>query len=93
VSTVTNILFNVLLIVRLSILLDNDQRDAHLLYFTVYLLHSSTCFEYYMFIFRRLNCIDAAFGIVLSVSDRPVHRLGENHSAVLSKPVHRTATD
>jgi hypothetical protein len=46
-----------------------------------------------MFIFRRLNCIDAAFGIGLSVSDRPVHRLGENLSAVLSKPVHRTATD
>ena len=31
-----------------------------------------------MLIIRRLNCIDAASGIVLSVSGRPVHRLGEN---------------
>ena len=29
-----------------------------------------------MLIIRRLNCIDAASGIVLSVSGRPVHRLG-----------------
>jgi len=56
---------------HLSKILDNDQRDAHLLYFTVYLLHSSTCFEYYMLIIRRLNCIDAASGIV-TLSGRPV---------------------
>jgi hypothetical protein len=31
-----------------------------------------------MLIIRRLNCIDAASGVVLSVSGRPVHRLGEN---------------
>jgi hypothetical protein len=31
-----------------------------------------------MFIIRRLNCIDATSGIVLSVSGRPVHRLREN---------------
>jgi len=31
-----------------------------------------------MLIIRRLNCIDAASGIVLSVSDRPVHSLREN---------------
>ena len=74
-------------------ILDNDQRDAHLLYFTIHLLHSSTCFEHYMLIIRRLNCIDAASGIVLSVSGRPVLRLGENCSAVLSQPEHRTATD
>ena len=61
----------------ISVPLDNDQRDAHLLYFTVYLLHSSTCFEHYMPIIRRLNCIDAASGIVLSVNGRPMHRLGE----------------
>jgi hypothetical protein len=30
-----------------------------------------------MFIIRRLNCVDAASGIVLSVSGRPVHRLRE----------------
>ena len=40
--------FYVLLTVHLSIILDNDQRDTHLLYFTIYLLHSSTCFEHYM---------------------------------------------
>ena len=46
---------------------DNDQLDAHLLYFTIRLLYSSTCFKHYMFIIRRLNCNDAASGIVLSV--------------------------
>ena len=54
------------------------QRDAHLLYFTIYLLYSSTCFEHNMLIIKRLKYIDAASGIVLSVSGRPVHRLGEN---------------
>ena len=44
--------------------LDNDQLDTHLLYFTIRLLQSSTCFEHYMLIIRRLNCIDAASGIV-----------------------------
>ena len=62
--------FCILLTVPLSISLDNDQLDAHLLYFTVRPLQSSTCFEHYMLIIRRLNC-----------------------SAVLSQPVHRTATD
>jgi hypothetical protein len=38
-----------------------------------------------MLIIRRLNCIDAASGIVLSVSGRPVHRVIENCSAVLSQ--------
>ena len=37
--------FYVLLTVHLSIILDDDQRDAHLLYFTIYLLHSSTFFN------------------------------------------------
>ena len=84
----TYLFFYVLLTVHLSIILDNDQRDAHFLYFTIHLLHSSTCFEHYMLIIRRLNHIDAAFGIVISISDRPVHRLGENFQSV-----HRTATD
>ena len=73
--------------------LENDQIDTHLLYFTIRPLQSSTCFEHYILIIRRLNCIDAASGIVLSVSGRPVHRLRENCIAVLSQPVHRTATD
>ena len=83
--------FYVLLTVHLGIILDNDQLDAHLLYFTIYLLHSSTCFEHYMLIIRKLKCNDAASGIVLSVNGRPVHRLGEN--SALSHPVHRKATD
>jgi len=85
--------FNVLLTVNLSIILDNDQLDAHLLYFAICPLQSSTCFEHCMLIIRRLNCIDAASGIVLSVSDRPVHRLRENCRAVLSQPVHEISLD
>ena len=46
------------------VILDNDQLDTHLLYFTISLLQSSTCFEHYMLIIRRLSCIDAASGIV-----------------------------
>ena len=36
--------FYVLLAVRLSINLDINQFDAHLLYFTIFPLQSSTCF-------------------------------------------------
>ena len=60
--------FYVLFTVHLSISLDNDQPDAHLLYFTIRPIQYSTCFEHYMLIIRRLNCIDAASDIVLSVS-------------------------
>ena len=77
----------------LSISLDNNQLDAHLLYFTIRPLQSSTCFEHYMLIIRRLNRIDKASGIVLSVSGRPVYRLRENCRAVLSQTVHRKVTD
>ena len=73
--------------------LDNDQLDAPLIYFTISLLQSCTCFEHYMLILRRFNCIDAASDNVLSVSGRPVHKLRENCRAVLSQPVHWTATD
>ena len=45
--------------------LDNDQLDTHFLYFTIRRLQSPTCFEHYMLIIRRLNCIDAASGIGL----------------------------
>jgi len=65
-----------MLAVHLSIILDNDQLDTHLLYFKIYLLHCTTCFEHYMLIIRRSNCIDAS-GTSLSVSNRPVHRLRE----------------
>jgi len=36
----------VLLTVNLIISLDNDQLEAHLLYFTIRPLHSSTCFKH-----------------------------------------------
>jgi len=38
--------FNVLLTVHLSTTLANDQIDAHLFYFIIRLLQSSTCFEH-----------------------------------------------
>ena len=85
--------FYVFLTVHLSISFNNDQLDAHLLNFTIPLLYSSTCFKHFMLIIGRLNCIDAASGIVSSVSGRPVHSLRENCSAVLSQPVHRTVTN
>ena len=46
------------------VFLGNDQLDTQLLDFTIRLLRSSTCFEHYMLIIRRMNCIDAASGIV-----------------------------
>jgi len=58
----------------LSISLDNAQLDENLLYFTIFPLQPSTCFEHYMLIIRRLKCIDVTSGIVLSVSGHPVHR-------------------
>ena len=45
-------------------ILDNDQLDTHLLYFTIRLLQPSTCFEHYTLIIRRFDCTDAASGIV-----------------------------
>jgi hypothetical protein len=47
-----------------QISLDNEQLVAHLLCFTIRPLQSCTCFEHYMLIIMRLNCIDAASGIV-----------------------------
>ena len=72
--------FYVLLTVHLSVSLDNDQLDAHLLCFTTRPL------QYYMFRalhahHQEVNCIDAASTIVLSVSGRTVRRLRENCSA------------
>ena len=58
-------IFYVLLTVHLSIILGNDQLDTQLLYFTIRLSCSSTCFENYLLIIRRLNCIDTASGIVI----------------------------
>ena len=63
---------------RTKISSDNNQLEAQLLYLYCISPQSSTCFEHYMLIIRRLNSTDAASGIVLSVSGRPVHRLREN---------------
>jgi len=38
----------------MTITLDNDQLDTHLLYFTIRPLQYSTCFKHYMLIIRRL---------------------------------------
>ena len=73
-----NYSFYILLTVHLSIILDNDQLDTHLIYFTIRSLQSSTCFDHYMLIIRSLNCINAASVIILSVSDLPVHKFSLN---------------
>jgi len=82
-----------LLTVHLNISLDKDQLDAHLLYFTIRLLYSSTCFEHYMLIIRRLNFIDVASGIV-TLSEWPSGAQVERELAkpLLSQHVNRAAT-
>ena len=75
--------FYVLLTMHLSIISDNYKLDAHLLYFTIHLLQSSTCFEHYMLIIRRLNFIDASSGIV-TLSRWPS---GAQVGRILSQPV------
>jgi muramidase (phage lysozyme) len=53
------LIFYVLLTVHLSIILANDQLDTQLLYFTIYLLHSSTCFDRCLLIIKKSKCTDA----------------------------------
>jgi len=59
-------IFYLLLTVHLSIILDNDQLDTHLLYFILQYVYYNPVprFEHYMLIIRRLNCIYGASGIV-----------------------------
>ena len=86
--------FYVLLTVHLSISLDNDQLDAFLLYFTIRPLQSSICFEHYMLIIRRLNCIVLMKHLVSSSqSVASSAQVGGALQPVLSQPVHRAATD
>jgi hypothetical protein len=47
--------FQAILNTVLNLNLDNDQLDAHLLYFTLRPLKSSTCFEHYMLIIKRFE--------------------------------------
>jgi len=49
-----------------------NQLDAHLLYFTIRPLQSSTCLEHYMLIIRSWNVLMQHL-VFLSVSGRPVH--------------------
>ena len=74
--------FMFLFTVNLSIILDNDQLNAHLLYVTIRPLQSYTCFKHYMLIIRRLNCIDAASSIVRAFSGLPMHGLKENSELI-----------
>jgi hypothetical protein len=48
-----------------------------------------------MLIIRRMNCTDAASGIVLSVSARPVHKLNEFSLNLCTerRPTERKITD
>jgi hypothetical protein len=72
---------------KVRTILGNNQLDTQLLYFTIRLLWFSTCFEHYMLIIRRVNCIDAASGIVtLSEFLILVFRRAEN-GGVLPKHV------
>ena len=64
--------------VHLSIILDNDQLEAHLLYFTICPLYSSKCFKHWMLIIRKLIALMQLLVSSLSVSDLPVHRLRES---------------
>ena len=80
--------FYVLLTVHLSIILDNDQRDAHLLYFTIYLLHSSTCSEHYMLIVRRLNCINP-YPTALPYGNGMVLHFFQQQESSTTKTVHK----
>ena len=77
----------VLLTVHLSIILD-DQLDTQLLYFSLRLLRSSTCFEHYMLIIRRLNCNDAPSGIVTLIKWPSGAQVERELQAVLSHFVH-----
>ena len=55
ISTIQSVFSTVQFIRRtFKLSLDNDQLDAHLLYFTISPLYSSTCFKHYMLIIRRL---------------------------------------
>ena len=47
-------------------ILDNDQLDTHLLYFILQYVYYNPliCFEHYMLLIKKLNCIDATSGIV-----------------------------
>ena len=80
--------------------LDNDQLDAHLLYFTIRLLWSSTCFKHYMLIIRRLmvlmqHLVSSSQSVAVRCTgwERTQFSLNLCTGCFLSQPVQRTATD
>ena len=80
--------FDVLLTVHLSIfILVINQLDAQK-FFTVSLLHGSTCFEHHVLFIRRSKLYYTASGIVTlkqvsgPLGGRPVHRLREDQSSL-----------
>ena len=52
-----------------------DQLNAQILVFVISLLYSSTCFEHYVLIIRRADCIIQHLVSSHSVGCRPVRRL------------------
>ena len=70
-------IFYVLLTVHLSIILGNGQLDTQLLDFTILFFMFLCMFRALYARIRRLNCIDAASGIVTLSNGCPVHRLRE----------------
>ena len=61
-----------------SLNLDKDQLDAQFFYFILQYIHNNPLHVSSINAHHQeVNCIDAASGIVLSVSGRPVHMLRE----------------
>ena len=85
-------MFQVMLTVLLSIILDNNQLGTHLLYFLLQYVYYNPLHV------QSIICSSSRGWIVLmqhlvsafSVNGRPVHSLRDN--SVLSQPVHRQAT-
>jgi len=68
-----------------SLILVINQLNVKFLFYTS-LLYASTCFEHYVLIIRRSKLYYTSSGIIKPVGGRPVHRLREDCSAVLSQP-------
>ena len=73
------VLLSTLLLNILSLSSDNDQLDAHLLYFTIRPLQSTTCFKHYMLIIRRMDLLmlhlESSAGISLVTCWNPRYRV------------------
>ena len=65
----------VLLTVHLNIILVIKLLNAKKSCFIISLLYASTCFEHYVLIIRRSNCIILHLVSSYTVGGRPVHRI------------------